>query len=80
MPSCIPIVSVSFIIQSVLNTHEVAVRALVPLVAAGVAVAVVVAGTLGSIEQDLIVLGPSVADAPSSTADGCSVSVVNADS
>jgi hypothetical protein len=64
----------------VLSTHEVAVRALVPLLAAGVAVAVVVAGTLGSIEQDLIVLGPRVADAPCSTADRCSVSVVNADS
>ena len=63
-----------------LNTHEVAVRALVPLLATGVAVAVVVAGTLGSIGQDLVVLGPCVADAPSSTADRCSVSVVNADS
>lgn len=62
-----------------LNTHEVAVRALVPLLVAGVAVAVVVTGALGSIEQDLVVLGPSVADAPSSTADRCSVSVVNAD-
>ena len=63
-----------------LSTHEVAVRALVPLLVAGVAVAVVVASTLGSIGQDLVVLGPSVADAPSSTADRCSVSVVNADS
>ena len=63
-----------------LDTHEVAVRASVPLLAAGVAVAVIVACTLGSIEQDLIVLRPSVADAPSSTPDGCSVSVVNADS
>jgi hypothetical protein len=80
MPSCIPIVSASLVIQSVFNAHEVAVRALVPLLAASVAVAVVVAGTLGSIEQDLIVLGPRVADAPCSTADGCSVSVVNADS
>ena len=80
MPSCVPIVSVSSLGRSVLNTYEVAVRALVPLLAAGVAVAVVVAGTLGSIEQDLIVLGPRVADAPCSTADGGSVSVVNADS
>lgn len=63
-----------------LNTHEVAVRALVPLLVAGVAVAVIVASTLGSIGQDLVVLGPCVADAPPSTADRCSVSVINTDS
>jgi hypothetical protein len=62
------------------NTYEVAVRAAVPLVVAGVAVAVVVAGALGSVEQDLVVLGPGVADTPGSAADRCSVSVVNADS
>ena len=80
MPSCVPIVSVSSLGRSVLNTYEVAVRALVPLLVAGVAVAVVVASTLGSIGQDLVVLGPCVADAPSSTADRCSLSVINADS
>lgn len=63
-----------------LKTHEAAVRALVPLLAAGVAVVVVVAGTPGSIEQNLVLLGPSVADTVSSTADRCSVSVVDADS
>ena len=80
MPSCVPIVSVSSLGRSVLNTYEVAVRALVPLLVAGVAVAVVVTGALGSIEQDLVVLGPGVADTPGSAADRCSVSVVNADS
>ena len=79
MPSCVPIFSVSSLGRSVLNNYEVAVRALVPLLVAGVAVAVVVTGALGSIEQDLVVLGPSVADAPASTTDGCSVSVVNTD-
>ena len=66
--------------MSVLNTYKFAVRALDPLITTSVACTVVVAGTLGSIGQDLVVLGPSVADAPCSTADGCSVSVVNADS
>jgi hypothetical protein len=64
----------------VLNTHEGAVRALVPLITTGVARAVVVAGALSSIGQDLVVFGPSIANAPSSTTDRCSVSVVDADS
>ena len=65
--------------MSVLNTHEVAVRTTVPLIVTRVTVLVVFAGALGSIDQDLVVLGPSVADAPTSTTDGCSVSVVNTD-
>lgn len=62
-----------------LNTHEGAIRTLIPPVATSVAVTVIIAGALGSIDQDLVVLGPGVADAPASTTDGCSVSVVNAD-
>ena len=62
-----------------LITHESAVGALVPLLVTGVTSAVVVACALGGIDHDLIVLGPSVADAQTSTTDGCSTSVVNAD-
>jgi len=60
--------------------HEAAIRACVPLLAAFVALAVEIAGTLGAGEIDLVVLGPSVADTPSSTADRGSLSVLDAHS
>ena len=63
-----------------LNTHEVAVRALVPLVVASVTGLVVVASATGSIDRDLVVLLPSIADAEWSTTDRLSGSFVDADS
>lgn len=63
-----------------LNTHEVAVRALVPLVVASVTGLVVVASATGSIDRDLVVLLPSIADAECSTTDRLSGSFVDADS
>lgn len=58
-----------------------AVRARVPLVAALVSTVLVIgASAVGSIDRDLVVLAPSVADAESSTTDRCSGSFVDADS
>lgn len=51
-------------------TYESAVGALIPLLVAGVAVLVVVAGALGGVRQHLVGGLPVVADTPGSAANG----------
>ena len=61
-----------------MRTHKGAVRALVPLLVTSVSVSVVVAGALGGVGNNLIVLDPAVADAEGSAARGELDSVVDA--
>jgi hypothetical protein len=64
-----------------LETVESAVGALVPLLVSSVAVPVVVAGALGGIRNDLIVLIRAVSDAPGrAVASAAILAVLDADS
>lgn len=59
-------------------TYKGAIRALVPLLVASVALSVQVAGALGGVGQDLVALRPGVADGPTRTADRGALPVSNA--
>lgn len=63
-----------------MGTYKGAIRALVPLLVASVALSVQVAGTLGGVGQDLVALRPGVADGPTRTADRRALPVGNAGS